>query len=374
MESARLNCHIFALNRTPLHPKSTLGPYFVGNEIDCVALCEPMLMVHGEAGKVFKGARDYNPDRFLGLNPEPFSANNVMTWGAGVHLCPGKMFALYEIKVATSLILQNFTFNLGQGSVSEMNYFSPSAFAERKVEVQLVPLDANTESETKTPLSRVIQVGSVEVEIFPAGGWLLRNFISRERQEELYRYTLNLGKGSDEQAEIRSIPLNKVYPFAYENLVYTGKSNTVASALLWYEWGRELWALLQRNKDLLHFSGPDGLVFNSLYAQLFGSGGGMSRHKDQYVNWGISVSLGASAVFGFGSSSILLHSGDVLVADFSEVEHGVERILENSVPDWFNPEEVETFERLRCSIQIRDVSKATPPNIISTKEFKKMIS
>ena len=52
MESARMNSHIFALNRRPRSREATLGDYHVG-DADCVALCEPMLMNYDCADEVF---------------------------------------------------------------------------------------------------------------------------------------------------------------------------------------------------------------------------------------------------------------------------------------------------------------------------------
>ena len=77
MESARMNSHIFALNREPLQGINTLGDYFVG-DVDCVALCEPMLMVYDAATDVFTDPETYNPDRFI-VDGEKNDARSVMT-------------------------------------------------------------------------------------------------------------------------------------------------------------------------------------------------------------------------------------------------------------------------------------------------------
>ncbi len=51
--------------------------------------------------------------------------------GAGIHLCPGKMFAIYEIKMAMALLTCHFErFDIPKDI--EKDYFSPSAFAEKK--------------------------------------------------------------------------------------------------------------------------------------------------------------------------------------------------------------------------------------------------
>ena len=66
MESARMNSHVFALNRKPCRENLTLAGYDLTGA-DCVAICEPMLMVHNAEDK-FSNPLTYNPKRFLELN------------------------------------------------------------------------------------------------------------------------------------------------------------------------------------------------------------------------------------------------------------------------------------------------------------------
>ena len=128
MESARLNTHIFPVSRKPqkqamlggvgLTP--TIGNYFLdpkcNGRIDTIAFCPPLLQVYGpQAENTFEDPESYNPNRFLEGDDhahararESFKSTNVMTWGAGLHLCPGKMFALYEIKMALALLVAGF--------------------------------------------------------------------------------------------------------------------------------------------------------------------------------------------------------------------------------------------------------------------------
>jgi hypothetical protein len=110
-----------------------------------------------------------------------------------------------------------------------------------------------------------------------------------------------------------------------------------------------------------------------MYAQLFDIESAMAPHKDEYVDWGISINIGASCDFTFGSEKIVLNSGDVLIADFSKVYHSVDRIHESSIPGWFDDENIRTFGRARCSIQIRDI-KRTPDALMTNEEFKAMLT
>ena len=66
----------------------------------------------------------------------------------------------------------------------------------------------------------------------------------------------------------------------------------------------------------------------------------MGKHKDSYVDWGVSVNLGSTTDFLFGEEIIKLNSGDVFVTDFSKVDHAVVKINENSAPDWYRDEVV----------------------------------
>lgn len=371
MESARMNSHIFALNRKPINRDATIGGYYVG-DVDCVAMCEPMLMNYDCAEENFKDAQQYNPDRFLS-EKEKKTPYQVMTWGAGVHLCPGKQFAIMEIKAAMSLVTNNFErFEIGAKNYGELNYFSPSAFAEREVGVILKGL-VNPINLSKGSMSTiVIQDKTYKVQYLAAGGWLLRDCLDREEQINFYRYTVKISSESEEHKELPFIEPEKPYPLAYHNLVYTGKSNCDRPDK-WLEWGQELWKMLcEKQKDFPAHT----RIFDSVYAQLYANESTMNVHKDEYVSWGISVNLGASCDFLFGEETMILNTGDVLVADFSKVDHAVTKIHADSKPGWFDDkyEDIKTFGRSRCSVQIRNVSECEPNKLITTEEFKNMIN
>lgn len=373
MESARLNSHVFAMNRKPKTRYATLGEYYVG-DADSVALCQPLLMSLDPAQDLYKNPQKYNPDRFLEPNNESKETYDINTWGSGTHLCPGKMFAIWEIKIATALILTNFKINLVDKTLPPLNYFSPSAFSEREVFVTIskdeVERDANVNNELSEDLPfRSLQCDSYQVQHYKAGGWLIRNYIKNEDQESLYNYLVELSNGAIEQKEILVADLSIPYPFAFHNLVYTKKSNC-ESPEKWYEWAQTLWSFILRNKELMNFPVNKKMMFNSLYAQLFASGSKLALHKDQYVSWGISVNLGSSCEFVFDGNSIILNSGDVFVADFSQVFHEVKGVLKNTAPGWTQNSEM--FGRERCSIQIREVVFNKDIEI-STEEFKTML-
>jgi cytochrome P450 len=386
MESARLNSHVFAINRAPQNALMVLGDYFVG-DAQSVALCEPMLMKEcQEINGTYCNGLAYNPDRFNKPTSEPKDAHHIMTWGAGVHLCPGKLFAIYEIKMAMALVAMNFKIEL-PSRLPPLDYFSPSAFAERVMDVRITPLGDEECEAIHVPTDKtykIYKVGKYEVVYFSsdplksgnAGGWLIREFFTKHQQIEFYKYTVNLSKGSDEHKEIMdssNAPTDRAYPLTYYNLVYTNKSNCI-EPVAWFDVSRDIWKILSMTPEVpLTQPMPR---FDSVYAHLFGPNGSMAIHRDEYVNWGVSVNLGASSEFIFGPHVIDFHSGDVFVADFSKVDHGVKSILNNS-PQWFIPENtqgVDTFGRTRCGIQIRNVSECMPKDSISLSEFKKLVT
>ncbi len=390
MESARMNSHIFALNRKPQKSSAMLGKYFIG-DADSVALCEPMLMMYDCAEDVFKDAIKYNPSRFLDPINEPKTPMHVMTWGAGVHLCPGKSFAIYEIKVAMALITTNFEKFVMPSKGIKLDYFSPSAFAEQQVTVgikclnesELVKSVSSENMHSINHNNKTYKVQYLPQEQEQAGGWLIRDCLTREEQIKFYNYTTELSKGSDEHKEVMHANPATAFPITYYNLVYTGKSNC-QEPKLWLNWASDVWSLLKDNHKELKF--PVDKVtsqykFDSVYAQLYGPDSTMKTHKDEYVSYGVSVNLGASCDFLFGNDKLILNSGDVLIADFSKVQHGVPKIHADTVPGWFAPEvtetesvdKIEAFGRIRCSVQIRNVSDCAPQKVITNEEFRKMI-
>jgi len=317
-------------------------------------------MSHECSTDTFTNPLVYDPERFLQPRNEPSDAKSVMTWGAGVHLCPGKLFALYEIKMATALITTTFEIEIPK-VLPPLDYFSSSAFAERQVMCRLKPI----ESESKPEDSHELIIDGMKVEVFtdgPNSGWLIRDCLDPLKQRAFYQYTIDLSSESSEHREILTAPMDRAYPITYYRLVYTNESNC-EEPHKWFQWSREL-------LEKLKIPGPD-LDFNSLYAQLYGLEGTMKVHKDEHVDWGISVNIGASCDFLFGSNTITLHSGDVFIADFSKVDHAVLKIHDNTAPGWFT-EHCETFNRIRCSVQIRAV-RTLPDQLMTTEQFKSML-
>lgn len=132
MESARINSHLFAIMRKPKSGGEVLNGYYIGDAYS-VALCEPILMRYEKAIEKFTNPDNYDPGRFLEPMNESKASNDIITWSSGVHICPGKMFALYELKAAMAMIVTTFNrFEIAKDKITELDFFSPAAFADRK--------------------------------------------------------------------------------------------------------------------------------------------------------------------------------------------------------------------------------------------------
>jgi cytochrome P450 len=407
METGRMNTHIFALNRHPVNKNTVIGDYYVGN-VKSVAICQPLLMVGDASSDIYSNGEQYNPGRFLDKCPisnvqcpisnvqcpisnvqcpmsnlqkikgESKKPYDMMTWGAGTHICPGKVFAKHEIKAAIALLTTNF-YPFDIVKEDPKNYFSPAAFAEQNAIMKIKFLPEN-ELIKNINLEPNIDFNNEYYKVLrydtPDGnGWLIKNFLNEEKQKQFYKDLVNASIDSNEQKELTKLintQDNNTYPLTYYNLVYTNTSNCSEEKIdFMLNFANKLWDSLHKNKRPLKFPGDIKPKFNSVYSQLYPEESKMNLHKDQYVDWGISISIGASCVFIFGNNEVSLSSGDVFIADFSKVEHGIDSIDPETTPEWFKNEN--TFGRIRCSIQIREVKQRCENEYLTNDEFKKLI-
>lgn len=65
-----------------------------------------------------------------------FFTNNFR-WGNMVHGCPGKLFALNEIKTACIFFIMNFDLIIENPNEIIVDYFAPKAFSEKKITCKL---------------------------------------------------------------------------------------------------------------------------------------------------------------------------------------------------------------------------------------------
>lgn len=136
MESARVNCQIITGARIP-NKNSTLGKYYVG-DADILAISGTIMMRDSER---FKDPHLFDPHRFLPPRNEPTTPQYILTWGNKHHHCPGRFFALHEVKLGLQYILHNFNIEI-VGKLPKRNHQSTNSFAEREgLRMNFHPID-----------------------------------------------------------------------------------------------------------------------------------------------------------------------------------------------------------------------------------------
>ncbi|AGF85680.1 P450 oxygenase domain-containing protein [Moumouvirus goulette] len=367
MESARLNSHVFALARKP-KKVNKIGDFYISSDVDTISLCEPALMKFDIASDVYQNPSKYDPTRFLPPRSEPKDSGHVMNWGKGIHECPGKQFAIYEVKAVIAYIVTNFErFNIDPKDL-KINYFSPSAMCEKNISVEFIPTIKNIHLiHYNDKYYEVEHIKCVETD-----AWIIHDGLSAVEQVEYYNYTVDISKDAVEHQQIRDTTKNKPFPITYDKLVYTGESNCFVPEK-WYQFTENIWNMIKNNSDLLNFPIDDDKVKifkpNSFYGQLYDLNSIMPMHRDQHVDWGLSISIGSDCEFVLEDKTIILKSGSILVGDFSKIDHSVTKVFDNK-PTYLSS--CEFFNRVRFSAQIRHIENATP--IMNSEEFKEMIS
>ena len=366
MESARMGTHIFPIGRKPLK-KDTIGEYFLDNDsIDNVSLCLPLMMSDNDvASDVFVDSETYDPSRYQN-NSNAKNSTNIMTWGSGSHLCPGKQFAIYEIKMAMALLTTTFKQFAIPKKIAK-DYFSPSAFAEKKAEFCLELSDSQTSLDH-------LKISQDKVIIEYDGGWLIKDYLSNSEQIECYTHIVD---SINPKLPIDDVAESKIMSVARYNMVYTQSSNC-AKPLKLINIASEVFLYLHQNSKT--FPMATDYNFDSVHMQVFGSKSSMRDHYDEHVTWGVSLSIGASCDMKFGGQTIRLDSGDIFVADFSKVLHSIQKIYDNR-PTWYqngyeydNDKYINTFGSARASIQIRNFSECKIDKILTETEFKQMFN
>lgn len=370
-ETCRMGSHIFAINRKPVSGNMVLNDYFLG-EVDTVALCQPMLMLYDCADDIYSNPTKYNPERFLGDKKESKLSHNLLTFGSGSHLCPGKGFAILEIKTAIAMITTQFERFELPDPLPELFYFSPSAFAEREIHIKIHPLKERFQLVLEKKNEMIpFKFGSKECIIerikgIDQSGWILRNFLNRDEQEKMYTtFVMSSQKSGSHQAIEKHSP-KAMFPISYYNLAYVENPNNCEYPEELIDWAQNIWNSL--NGSLIPLI--DLPPLNSAVGQLYGTDTVLPNHYDQGVSWGLSVSLGGSCQFVFDDQVLTINGGDILITDFSKVLHGIQSVTDNA-PGWMT-EEI-AFGRTRLSIQIKAVDREKSPAPIPLEDFYKML-
>jgi cytochrome P450 len=328
-ETARTNSHMFSLNRASVKQK-----FFYGHDVsgvDSLVVSNHVMLVYGEeAASKFVNPTKYDPLRFKSKDSLK-TMKNIITWGSGVHGCVGRLFAQYETKIFLYYLCKTTTTMRRISKYGELNYFSPSAYAERKYLAEF----------NLTNIRCVSMVNGEKV-------YIARNFVSVSEQKAILANLCNIGTSTTKSGNFKVLK--------YHNLAYTAKSN---AEYINFEFINRLIAKVDCLKDF----NP-----NSFYSVAMRNG--MVAHRDKYVSMGVSLSLGADADFVMGDKTFRLRSGDVIVADFGNLPHGIKTVYHNTVPSWFDAIMLDG-NFVRCSLQIREVRQYASP-LLTTKEFLDM--
>lgn len=193
---------------------------------------------------------------------------------------------------------------------------------------------------------RVAEMDSVAL---PLDGRVLRNALTAHEQRWLYEELRRMAQGSEllAAAERAADPnaSRLPAPLAYWTHPYS-RASSVGQPLRLLRWADELLRLAA--------PGAGGVRIDSMLAQVYFEGAGLRPHVDQDLSWGVGVSLGAGAFFrchGDESATVLLNSGDVVVAEFGLLRHSVLVMGSSTAPAWWD--EVPNLGRARCNVIFR---------------------
>ena len=215
-------------------------------------------------------------------------------------------------------------------------------------------------------------------EPLPMGGAFLRGALTESEQRYLYEALYSMAPDSDDFEALRqtstpqehalSNPDNKPMYFAYHLMPYTRLSNVKQKPKRLLEWAQRLMHALA--------PGSSSHKIDSMLSQLYASGGGLKKHRDADLSWGIIVSLGSTAAFDCWDEKgkqqrLMVRSGDVVVGEFGQMEHAVAETSNEPLPSWWR--DVDHFGcRVRCSILFRQALTEKQQRKIAERRAKKL--
>lgn len=93
---------------------------------------------------VYENPEEWDPARFLRLRSEPSKASEAhlvcpsrdhLGFGYGIHACPGRFFAVHEIKVLLCHLLVKYDWKLAPGTDTSFGYLGDTIFANPETKV-----------------------------------------------------------------------------------------------------------------------------------------------------------------------------------------------------------------------------------------------
>ena len=136
MESVRISTHSAGGLRVPVNKKN-IGPYSL-HGVDILTV-SGILIMKGEDQDNFSDPQTYDPSRFLEPRNESMSSNHLITWSSGIHSCPGRSFAIAELKLSTAAIVSSFDLELVEG-LTEGSFFTTTLFNRLNLNAHLKKL------------------------------------------------------------------------------------------------------------------------------------------------------------------------------------------------------------------------------------------
>lgn len=71
-------------------------------------LIQKTIRLMGRDPRVYKNPEEFNPDRFMGENPEPDPRPFV--FGFGRRVCPGRLLAEASLRITMTMLIYSFDF------------------------------------------------------------------------------------------------------------------------------------------------------------------------------------------------------------------------------------------------------------------------
>ncbi|GAB5361170.1 hypothetical protein AAMO2058_000690800 [Amorphochlora amoebiformis] len=198
-----------------------------------------------------------------------------------------------------------------------------------------------------------------------AGVFVLRQYLSEEDQQMFYEGLVSVAQEADvteiDQLQEAGCPFPAApFPFLMYNNPTTKSGNISEVPIFALDLAQGAYDSAMAAGEKKGLQSPPQKTMNSCHAQLYPVGGCMAPHKDTGGSWGLSISLGASALFRVDQLVLRLNSGDVVIANFGGRVHSVRLRSPKTAPEWWTNSRF-TYGAARCNVQFRCAGDYTGP-------------